>query len=180
MAHVFQLFDVDRVEVLRGPQGTLWGENTTAGVIHEITKNPTNDIEGFARFEMGNYGRKIFESGVGGPIVSDKLSARVAFISNGYDGYYHNDRLNRRAGGPNSYGRLLSLKWTPTDEFELLVKLQHTHMGQEVTYGHVGLLADGGTAGPICIRARTPISRRPIPSMSTPTRCPGDGRTPPT
>ncbi len=74
------LFDLDRVEILKGPQGTLYGRNTTAGVINAITKGPGDTIEGYGRLEVGSYDYTAMEAAVGGPL-SDKLGVRVAVLA---------------------------------------------------------------------------------------------------
>ena len=70
-------YDIDRVEVLRGPQGTLYGRGATAGVINILPKKPTDDVDGYADLTLGNYAQKDFEGALGGPL-SETLSARVA------------------------------------------------------------------------------------------------------
>ncbi len=71
------LFDVDRLEVLKGPQGTLYGRNTTAGVVNVITRGPGDEFEGFFRGEGASFGRFQAEGAIGGP-VTDRLGLRVA------------------------------------------------------------------------------------------------------
>jgi iron complex outermembrane receptor protein len=70
-------YDIDRVEVLRGPQGTLYGRSATAGVINILPKKPTADVEGYAELTLGNYARKGIEAAIGRPL-SETISARVA------------------------------------------------------------------------------------------------------
>jgi iron complex outermembrane receptor protein len=72
-----QFLDVERVEILRGPQGTLYGRNATAGVINVISKKPTEELEGYASGYVGNFDRYEIEAAVGGP-VSDQVGFRVA------------------------------------------------------------------------------------------------------
>jgi iron complex outermembrane receptor protein len=139
----FQLLDTERVEVLRGPQGTVWGKNTTAGVIHAISRKPTNELNGYGSVEFGNYGRRIFEGAVGGALVDDILTARLAISTNSYDGYYTNQWLGRSAGGADRYAARLSMLWTPSDDFDLLLKYEKGRSDYEFLYGHYGLLAGG-------------------------------------
>lgn len=74
------LFDLDRVEILKGPQGTLYGRNTTAGVINAITKGPGDTVEGSGRIEVGSYDYTAMEAAVGGPL-SDTVGVRVAVLA---------------------------------------------------------------------------------------------------
>ncbi|WP_291870206.1 TonB-dependent receptor [Maribacter sp.] len=71
------LFDIDRIEVLKGPQGTLYGRNTTAGAINAITKGPTDEVEGYVNVQHGSYNFFSAEAAIGGPIT-DRFGIRVA------------------------------------------------------------------------------------------------------
>ncbi|MBT7449839.1 MAG: TonB-dependent receptor, partial [Rhodospirillaceae bacterium] len=81
-----QFLDVDRIEVLRGPQGTLYGRNATAGAINIISRAPTDEVEGYATASYGNWNRREIEAAVGGPI-SDGVRARIAAKYLNDDGY---------------------------------------------------------------------------------------------
>lgn len=72
------LFDLERVEVLRGPQGTLWGKNTTGGAFHFISKAPKFSPDGYSKIELGNYNSRVFETAYGGGITEDSVSGRAA------------------------------------------------------------------------------------------------------
>jgi len=85
------MWDMERVEVLRGPQGTLYGRNTTGGAINVITKNPTDEAEGTMDFTLGNYDRTRFRGAVGGPIVQEKVNGRLSFIYDKADGFQQNE-----------------------------------------------------------------------------------------
>ncbi len=84
-----QIFDIERVEVLRGPQGTLYGRNATGGLIHYITAKPTREPEGFAQLTYGEYDRIKLEGALGGPL-SDVVSARISVLHHEYDGWVEN------------------------------------------------------------------------------------------
>lgn len=86
----FPLFDLERVEVLRGPQGTLWGKNNTGGTIHYISKKPTFKDDGYAKLSYGSYNNRTVEAAFGGALVDDVLAARTSLYYESYDGWAHN------------------------------------------------------------------------------------------
>jgi iron complex outermembrane receptor protein len=95
----FPIFDLERVEVLQGPQGTLWGKNNTGGAIHFVSRQPDFKADGYARLGVGSYGSRITEAAFGGPIQKDVLAARAAFYVERYDGWAKNIVLDEK--GPN-------------------------------------------------------------------------------
>ncbi len=88
-AGAMQLFDLERVEILRGPQGTLFGRNTTAGVAQFVSKQPTEEFEGQGSLQYGQNNQVIGELGFGGPL-SDSVRGRIALKYNKDDGWQEN------------------------------------------------------------------------------------------
>lgn len=88
-AALANFFDVERVEVLRGPQGTLYGRNATAGAVNIISRDPTQEFEGYGRITLGNYRHVQVDAAVSGPL-SETVSARLAVSTVDHSGYGEN------------------------------------------------------------------------------------------
>jgi iron complex outermembrane receptor protein len=103
-----QLEDIDRIEILRGPQGTLYGGSNIGGAIKYITKRPSDEPTAFASFEGGEWGTRNFTGIVSGPIVGDTLLGRLTVFDDALDGWLRNPTLNNTLvnGGSFSGGRL--------------------------------------------------------------------------
>jgi iron complex outermembrane receptor protein len=86
---LFGLFDIERVEVLKGPQGTLFGRNATGGLVHFIPKKPTETADGFGELTLGDNGQTRFEAALGGQI-GDRFKARLSVYHDEFDGYVDN------------------------------------------------------------------------------------------
>jgi iron complex outermembrane receptor protein len=86
----FDFTDIEQVEVLRGPQGTLFGKNTTAGAIHVISRAPTFETEANGEVSLGSYNFQQFKGSVSGPLLGDKLAGRLSVQSTRRDGVIHN------------------------------------------------------------------------------------------
>ncbi|HUR42144.1 MAG TPA: TonB-dependent receptor [Verrucomicrobiae bacterium] len=84
------LFDIDRVEVMRGPQGTTFGKNTTAGLVHLMTKDPSGGPEGRLQLQGGELARKHIEAAYGGNLIEDVVDFRVAGLYDERDGFITN------------------------------------------------------------------------------------------
>jgi iron complex outermembrane receptor protein len=117
VATLVDFFDVDTVEVLRGPQGTTFGKNSLSGAVRVNTVMPDGELDYDAEVTAGNYGRLDFRGALQFPILEDKLSARVAVLSQNYDGHYKN-RLGGRLNGEDVDTIRGTLRWTPTDNFD--------------------------------------------------------------
>ena len=116
---VFDLFDVERVEVLRGPQGTLFGRNTTAGLVHVITRDPTDEFEGKVRVGTGNAGQMSTDAVLNIPMIEGVLAGRFSMNTRRDDGYM-TDRSGRKWNETDSKSARAKLLWTPTDTFEAM------------------------------------------------------------
>jgi iron complex outermembrane receptor protein len=88
------LFDIERIEVLKGPQGALYGAGAIAGAINIVTKKPSNNFEGFAKAKIGNSNERRYVAGISGPIVNDTLLFRLSGVSERNDGYIRNTLTN--------------------------------------------------------------------------------------
>ena len=99
--HFFEqeFFDVNQVEVLRGPQGTLYGRNATAGVVNVISAKPTDQFEAMLSADWGNYTNRRYEGMVNIPIVDDRLDLRVAGEWTKRDGYTINENTGQNIDG---------------------------------------------------------------------------------
>ena len=87
---LFDVFDGEGVEVLRGPQGTLYGRNTTGGAIKFTSRKPTDELSTDLSVLYGRYNEVRLEGGIGGPIIEDKLKIRVSGLYNTRDGWMRN------------------------------------------------------------------------------------------
>ncbi|HRI22098.1 MAG TPA: TonB-dependent receptor plug domain-containing protein, partial [Panacibacter sp.] len=92
--YIAGLNDIERIEILRGPQGTLYGRNAMGGVINIITKQPSNNTNGFAELNIGNYGQQRYSAGIRTPFIKDKLFFGASVVFNKRDGYYTNQFNN--------------------------------------------------------------------------------------
>src|SRR5882672_5086316 len=100
--------DIERIEVLKGPQGTLYGGSNIGGAIKYITKLPTDDFHAGASVEFGNYSTQTYSAFVSGPLVSG-LDARASFFDSHTDGYLFDPVLNRTVDGGTERGGRLTL-----------------------------------------------------------------------
>jgi len=135
IANSVNLFDMQRVEVLLGPQGTLWGKNTTGGAIDFISAHPTQTLAASGSGGYGNHGERFAEGMVNVPLTAT-LAARLAFTYSGRDAWIDNLALD----GPhnldafNKAGGRLSLEWTPNDAVRAYLKGEYVkRTGSTVT-----------------------------------------------
>lgn len=129
---VFDLFDLDSVELVRGPQGLLFGRNTTGGAVLLNTGNPTDEFEAKARVavegpvddDRGGINSYI-QGVVSGPIVEDKLNGKFGVYFNGDSGYFKNLADGENHGEAQTYIYRGALEYTPSDNLTFLGKLEY-------------------------------------------------------
>lgn len=117
----FQLFDLERVEVLRGPQGTLFGRNATGGLVHYLTRQPANQFDAYADLTIGDYNTARIEAAIGGPL-GESWSARLAVLSHTADGYLEN-RIGPDVHEFDHQAIRAQLAWQVSDAARLRFKL---------------------------------------------------------
>jgi iron complex outermembrane receptor protein len=118
IATLIDLFDVDRIEVLRGPQGTTFGKNSLAGGLNITTKRPDGEFGVSTEVDWGNYGRADLRAAVEAPLIEDRLAARVSFLQQNYDGHFENRVNGRNLNGEEQHTTRATLVWTPTESIE--------------------------------------------------------------
>jgi iron complex outermembrane receptor protein len=111
-------FDLGNLQVLRGPQGTLFGQNTTGGAVLFEPMHPTNNYEGYVQLTLGNYNRQSVEAAVNIPIIEDKLLVRVAGSKETRDGYTYDIGTHQDLDNRDYWAGRIGITWRPTDDFE--------------------------------------------------------------
>jgi outer membrane receptor protein involved in Fe transport len=125
------MVDMERVEVLKGPQGILFGKNTIAGAINLTTRNPAEELEGYieASYEFEETNQAIVEGAVGG-YITDNFGIRVAGRYSSSDGWMKNTFNGEDIGAEDDQVTRLTLQYTPTDTLTVTGKVQHSILKQ--------------------------------------------------
>jgi iron complex outermembrane receptor protein len=132
--------DVEQVETLRGPQGTLYGKNTTAGAINITTRAPSFDFEGKAEVSLGNYGFKQGKASISGPLT-DAVAARLSISNTDRRGTIYNVATNQHVNSQDSLGVRSAILWNASDDLSITISgdynLQNPICCAQI-YGRVG------------------------------------------
>ncbi|MDK2762130.1 MAG: TonB-dependent receptor [Sphingopyxis sp.] len=129
-AATFDFLDVDQVEVLRGPQGTLYGKNTTAGAINITTNQPTFDFEGRAEVSVGNLNYRQAKAAVSGPLT-EKIAARVAIAATSRRGTLYNTRSDRWINEQDNLGLRAQLLFKPNEDLSITLSGDYSQQDPE-------------------------------------------------
>ena len=124
VGQLFAIFDIDRVEVLKGPQGTLYGRNTTGGVINYATKRPSFSPDFSASATAGRFNQLFFEAAGGGALIEDKLAARASLTVKRRDGWAVNLQDGRDINDLETYAGRLQFLLTPSSDIEIHNKIE--------------------------------------------------------
>jgi iron complex outermembrane recepter protein len=137
------LFDLESIQVVKGPQGALYGRNASGGAIIVTTKQPTNDFEGYAQAGGGSGGTANAEVALSGPIVPDTLLFRVGGSFTSREGYFNNVYLNETADPYEDTTLRGLLQWKPVEDLSTELRLSYSHTnGPSLDYHYQGALYD--------------------------------------
>jgi len=125
--HFFEqeFYDVSQVEVVRGPQGTLYGRNATAGVVNLISAKPTDQFEAMLSADWGNYSNRRYEGMVNIPIVDDRIDLRVAGEWTKRDGYTFNQTTGKPVDGRDLWSSRVTVGWKPFEKVQTYLVWEH-------------------------------------------------------
>ncbi len=127
----FPLFDIERVEVLRGPQGTLFGRNTPAGIVKFDTRKPTEELNGYVSATVGTYGTLNLEGAIGGSLTpNDTLLGRISVLSQNREDWISNGFTDEEdvMGGFNESAWRAQLLARPNDNLSALLNVHGRHL----------------------------------------------------
>ena len=119
----FQLFDMERVEVLKGPQGTLYGRNTTAGAVKFISKKPTEEFEGYLSADYGRYDHFVLEGAIGGQIAEGLTGRAAVQTSQRNDGFQLNRATGDKVGEIDRSAWRALLNWQPSADLDVFLNV---------------------------------------------------------
>lgn len=136
-------YDMERVEVNRGPQGTLFGRNATAGTVNVITRNPTDTLSGYLNAEVGNYNTANVDGAISGPL-GDGVSARIAFQSRNHSGYSYNVPNQVDVMNQNSQAVRAKLMFNRSENFTAILSADYVRSNERVGPELVGFSVPGG------------------------------------
>ena len=150
LAQMAGFFDIGQIEILRGPQGTLYGRNTNGGAVNITTRRPTQSFTAEAGAEYATYNAVTLNGAVGGPVIDDVLAVRAAAQYVKDDGYTYNRVTGNDVNATDYWAVRLSALYTPTPDIEALFQLNRfVNRGDATQPQHRATMAfDPSAAGP--------------------------------
>ena len=155
-------FDIQRIEVLRGPQGTLYGRNTTGGVVNYITTPPSFEPGLIASAGYGNYNAVQGDIGVTGPLIADKVAARLSFHYDDNEGYRYNLALNRREDADQNMSGRAAILFTPSSDLSITLRGDMAHEHDTSPYELISQSSLGGAG----VSPATPLGLFSLPEAT--------------
>ena len=144
----FSFYDTERVEVLRGPQGTLFGANTTGGAIQFVSRLPSGEFGADASLTVGTFGQRKIEGAFEFPIT-DKLAVRTAYFSDENDGVAYNAFLREDAAKTDTTAWRITAKYEATEDLEIVFRVWHSSdTGNELVTFNQGTFVPGTAGSP--------------------------------
>ncbi len=144
----FSFYDTERVEVLRGPQGTLFGANTTGGAIQFVSKRPSGEFGANGSLTIGKFGQRKIEGAFEFP-VSDKLAVRAAYFSDENDGVAYNAFLQEDAAKTDTSAWRVTAVYEPAENLEVVFRAWHSNdTGNELVTYNQGTFVPGTAGSP--------------------------------
>ena len=147
------LFDIERLEVIKGPQGDVFGRNTNGGAVSYFTRKPSREADGYVRASYGKWDRSEVQAALGGPL-SENLSGRLSLLSiQQGDGWVYNRTTGNDVGEVDILSARAQLLWEPSDDFSVNFKaFASRDRSQPVYFQHIGYrdIANPGPGGPLC------------------------------
>ncbi len=149
---------IERIEVLRGPQGTLFGKNTIGGAINIVTARPGDEFSGTAEVTVGRFNRVDGKMSLDGPLVEGRLSARVVGVVRNRDGYgkrldFATGDKTEEMGDQDSASGRLAVNWTPSEDLEILLSVDATSVNERAGVHNLvaAFTATCGQPGPLAL-----------------------------
>ncbi len=124
-AQIGPFFDLERIEVLRGPQGSLYGRNATGGSINLITRRPTDELDAYANITVGNYGLIETNGALSGPIIPGVLNARIAARTENRNGFGENLQVGQDVDDADNWAVRGSLEYVGHERFRAFLTYSH-------------------------------------------------------
>ena len=122
-----RLLDLERVEILKGPQNALYGRSAFSGAINYVTRRPSETFESEVRLDYDEHGQRELRFSVGGPIGGDRLRGRAILSDYESDGFYRNPNTGGNLGASSSVGGALGIEWDVSERTTAYLRVEHSN-----------------------------------------------------